>query len=129
VNPNFTGPFYNLNKTLVNGVVHYFNPGAFQIGALGQLGNAGRGTINAPNLVTVDLSIVKNTKIPKLGEAAELQIRGDFFNAPNHTNFSLPNVTIFNGASGRAAPNSQAGTISTTSTPARQLQFSARFVF
>jgi hypothetical protein len=150
VNPAFTGSLYNLNKaayeTKQTTVVPYLNANQtsssmnctlatnwvncpFIPGTIGQLGNAPRGTIRAPKVVNVDLSIIKNTKLPKFGEAAGLEIRGDFFNAMNHTNFALPGTTIFSGTVGNPTPTPQVGTISSTSTPPRQLQFSARFVF
>ena len=140
VNPNFTGPF-NVLKHVLNSsnTVTYFstagcgaiaaNTCPFSVPAIGHLGSASKATIIAPNVVNIDLSIVKRTKLPKFGEAAALEIRGDFFNSMNHTNFSLPNTTIYNGSVGKPTVNSAAGTISATATPARQLQFSARFVF
>jgi hypothetical protein len=120
VNPNFSSPLY-LKTTS-----QWLKPSAYQIGPLGQLGNAPRGSINGPNLVGVDLSVMKSTKI---SEATILEIRGDFFNVLNHTNFSLPNSTIFNGNAGNPIINPQAGQISTTATTARQLQFSATLNF
>jgi TonB dependent receptor len=152
VNASFTGSLYALNKSAYqyntpgkDSVVPYLNTVncagtastnfsgcPFQPGPIGQIGNASRATIISPNVVNIDLSLAKQTKLPKFGEAAGLEIRGDFFNAMNHTNLSLPNVTFFNGSTGNPtlnAPGGAAGAISATSTPARQLQFSARFVF
>jgi hypothetical protein len=120
VNPNFSGPLY------LKTPARWINPSAYQIGPLGQLGNVSRGSINGPNLVDADLSVMKSTK---LSEAAILDIRGDFFNVLNHTNFSLPNSTIFNGNAGSPISNPQAGQISLTATTARQLQFSATLRF
>jgi hypothetical protein len=120
VNPNFSGPHSRRR------VAQWFNPSAYQIGPLGRLGNTPRGSINGPNLVDVDLSAMKSTKI---SEAAVLQIRGDVFNVLNHANFSLPNSTIFNGNAGSPILNPQVGQISTTATTARQLQFSATLNF
>jgi hypothetical protein len=120
VNPNFSGPLHLKTAT------QWFNPSAFQIGPLGQLGNAPRGSLIGPNLVGVDLSVMKSTK---LSEATILAIRGDFFNVLNHTNFSLPSGTIFNGNAGNPILNPQAGQISITATTARQLQLSATLKF
>jgi len=131
VNPAFSGSLYALNKSLVTTqrVVGYVNTSAFVTQLPGVIGNASRGTIIAPNVVNVDISIAKETKLPKFGEAAGIELRGDFFNSMNHTNLSLPNVTFYNGSLGNPSPNSVGGTISATSTPPRQLQFSARFEF
>ena len=110
--------------------MQWFNPNAFEIGLPGYLGNAPRGSINGPNLVDVDFSVMKSTSLPKLGEAAGIwSSADDFFNVLNHTNFGLPNNTIFNGTAGAVTANAAAGRISTIIGTARQLQFSARFVF
>jgi hypothetical protein len=120
LNPNFSGPLYLKTPT------RWFNPNAFQIGPLGQLGNAPRGSLAGPNLIGVDFSVMKSTRI---SEATSLEIRGDFFNVLNHTNFRLPNSTIFNGNAGSPILNPQVGQISSTATTARQLQLSATFNF
>jgi hypothetical protein len=69
---------------------------------------------------------MKRTRIAKLGESAGLEIRADAFNIFNRTNFSLPSGAIFAGTTGA---NANAGRISNITGTARQLQFSARFVF
>src|SRR5581483_6857634 len=52
--------------------------------AVGHFGNASNGSLLGPGLDLWDLSAIKNFA---LGEHARLQIRGEFFNAFNHTNF------------------------------------------
>ena len=42
-----------------------------------------------------DISVIKNTRIT---EAAKLQIRGEFFNAFNHPQFSAPNTSPTSGS-------------------------------
>jgi hypothetical protein len=52
-------------------------------------------------------------------EKKRMELRGEFFNLPNHANFGLPGHTI--GAQA-------AGVISSTQ-PARQIQVAGRIIF
>ncbi len=128
LNPSFTGSLYMKGENS-NGTEQWLNPAAFQIGTPGVFGNAPRGMINGPNYVDLDISIMKRTSLPKFREAASLEIRADFFNALNHTNFGLPNASFFSGSLANPTLSSTGGQISSTVGTARQLQFSARFVF
>lgn len=58
----------------------------------GFLGNLGRHTIDGPDLANVDFSLVKRVGISRLGEAASLDFRMEFFNLFNRTNFDLPDA-------------------------------------
>ena len=83
-------------------------------------------TLFGPGLATFDFSVVKNTRLPWISEAASLQFRAEFFNLLNRANFSLP----FNQpltASGAA--DSRAGRIDRTNTASRQMQFAMKLVF
>ena len=83
-----------------------------------------------PNYFDFDTSLMKNTRMTKFfGEEGSLQLRGDFFNATNHTNLGLPTTTIFNGSPGKVVPNPLAGQITTIRGTSRQLQFSATLNF
>jgi hypothetical protein len=64
----------------------------------------------------VDLSVLRDFHIT---ENARFQLRGEFFNATNHTNFNLPGQ-VLNGAN--------FGVISSAG-PARQIQVGARVSF
>jgi hypothetical protein len=123
LNPNFTGPL------IVGKVNEWYNPNAFMLQPVGQVGNAPRGMITGPGLFDMDVTLMKSTKIRKLGESSSLEIRGDFFNVFNHTNLGLPSGGVFTGTVGNGVVSSTAGVISTGVGTARQLQFSARFVF
>jgi hypothetical protein len=82
---------------------------------------------------------VKNTHLPWLGEAGNLQFRADFFNIINHTNFAFPYSNNFNanyqaivsagtGFNGtNVSPT--AGQITNTLINARQIQFALKFEF
>src|SRR6202043_1140008 len=87
-NPNIGGPATGN---------YYFNPDAFSADfsglAAGQYtyGSSGRNEYRGPDQVNVNLSIAKTTT---LKERTKFEIRADFFNALNHTEFSLPNTSI-----------------------------------
>jgi len=52
--------------------------------AVGHFGDAGNGLLLGPGIELWDLSAIKNFN---MGERARLQLRGEFFNAFNHTSF------------------------------------------
>jgi hypothetical protein len=96
------------------------------------LGNTGRNRFYGPGLTTVDFSIFKNTRIPSISEAFNIQFRAEFFNILNHTNFLSPgflntfgqnnSVYDFNGSSLPTALNQ-------TSTTSRQIQLGLKLIF
>jgi hypothetical protein len=79
-------------------------------------GNSGVGILNGPNLATLDFSLAKEFRI---SERQLVQFRTEFFNAFNHTNFGIPGMTIGSGF----------GQITTTATPARQIQLGLKYLF
>jgi len=80
-NPNLSSP----------GVTEWFDVTAFAQPATYQFGNEGVGVIRAPGTFSSDISIQRRFRVR---ERANLQVRGEFFNFPNHTNFGLPNTTF-----------------------------------
>jgi hypothetical protein len=80
----------------------------------------------------VDFSIFKNTRIPRISEAFNVQFRAEFFNLLNHTNFLSPGFLNtfgqnnwaydFNGTSLPTALNQ-------TSTTSRQLQLGLKVIW
>ncbi len=82
--PDVTGAPLNLNShPQTNGLV-YFNPAAFQLNALGTVGNAGRREFSGPGLFNTDLVVRRNFQIR---EAQALQFRVEMFNVFNTTQF------------------------------------------
>jgi hypothetical protein len=61
----------------------FCNPGS-------RLGNVGRNSLTGPGFWNVDLSAGKRFPLQRLGEAAALVFRADFFNALNHANLGDP---------------------------------------
>lgn len=67
----------------------WFNTAAFAAPASGTYGNAGRNILRTDGLIDEDLSFSKAWKIR---ESSFFQLRGDFFNLPNHPSFGYPDV-------------------------------------
>jgi hypothetical protein len=95
----------------------WFNPAAFASPAAFTFGNVGRNSVYGPGLQTLDLAIYRGFS---LTERARLEIRGEFFNALNHTNLGTPN---------RFVNTPQFGTITEAATPGREIQLGARISF
>lgn len=96
------------------------------------VGNAGRNSLYGPGLTSVDFSVFKNTHVPKISEAFNVQFRAEFFNLLNHPNFAAPNFlndsnnSIFN-PNGTVSGN--AGVLGSTSTSSRQIQLGLKLVW
>ncbi|OLE88085.1 MAG: hypothetical protein AUG08_09965 [Acidobacteria bacterium 13_1_20CM_2_55_15] len=113
------------NNPILGGPDRYWDVTAFELGPLNQRGNLGRNTLIGPNLVNVDVSLVKSFDI---AEGKSLQFRAEAFNVPNHPNFAAPSLrTAFTNASG--VPSPTAGVISSTVTRPRQIQFGLKFMY
>jgi hypothetical protein len=94
-------------------------------------GNEQRNQLIGPRLVEADISLLKNTRIPRISEAFNLQFRVEAFNVLNHTNFQAPTDNFtFGGRSGfnQESPGN-AGLLDSTATSARQLQLGAKVIF
>lgn len=109
----------------IQGGVHYLNTSCFVIApvtAAGPiLGDNGRNRLYGPNLFDFDFSLIKNTPVPKISESFNTQLRFEFFNILNHTNFQAP-----------VDNNSMAGSlglIDSTTTTSRQIQLAVKVVW
>jgi hypothetical protein len=101
----------------------YFNPAAFSLPGVRELGNVGKNTMIGPGLAVWNASLSKNTA---LSEGVNLEFRSEFFNVLNHPNFGMPASNIFDAA-GR--PVGDAGIITSTTTTSRQIQFGMKLSF
>ena len=116
-------PLFPHPGTKLGTAQHWFDPCAFaSLPTVGTWSNLRRGTLIGPGLETVDFSLLKSTQIT---ERVGLQFRAEFFNILNHTNFGLPNMGIFSGAT----LNPSEGLITTTTTTSRQIQFGLKLLF
>ncbi len=91
-------------------------------------GNLGRNTLIGPALVNFDFSLFKNNYLRRISDRFNVQFRAEFFNILNHSNFAPPldNRNIFDSAGSRVA---NAGLITSTQTPSRQIQFAVKLIW
>jgi hypothetical protein len=82
----------------------------------GEIGN--RNVFRGPGFWNVDTAVMKNFKMPWEGHS--LQIRWESFNAFNHNSFGLPAVGI---------TGTTFGTITTSASAPREMQFAFRYSF
>jgi hypothetical protein len=113
-------PEAGANKQLSGGSAadqnYWFNPDAFARPAAGTFGNAPRNMIRNPGEQQWDLSIFKNFN---MGGTRRLQVRGEFFNFPNHPNLGGVQSNPTSGNFGRV----------TSKTGQRDIQLSVRVQF
>jgi hypothetical protein len=95
----------------------WFNPAAFAAPPAYTFGNASRNSVLGPGMVTADVSVVRSFA---LWEKLQLETRGEFFNALNHTNLGTPNHFVNTAGF---------GSITEVTTPGREIQLSARLSF
>ena len=81
-------------------------------------GNAGRNIARSDNYFNFDLGVHKQFRLP-INEESRIELRAEFFNLFNRTNFQAANSDITNAAF---------GTIS-SAFPARQIQIALKFTF
>jgi hypothetical protein len=115
-------------STNLTGGVHVFSPDGTQVLCPNILGNNGRNSLVGPKLTNVDASIVKTFPIREIFKA---QLRFEFFNVFNHTNFEAPGNTLgdFGYKTGGTFNGVQAGSVglmSSTATTSRQIQLAFR---
>src|SRR6266516_2176579 len=115
-NPNFKGP------VILGTPDRFFDPRAFVLPTQGTFGNVARGSLRGPGLFNVDTSFLKKIRV---SEGLNVQFRAEAFNVLNHPNFAYPNEVIFAGGE----YSSSGGTINTTATPSRQIQFALKLLF
>jgi len=91
-------------------------------------GNLGRNTLIGPGLLNFDFSLFKNNYIKRISDRFNVQFRAEFFNIVNHTNFAPPldNRNVFDSTGSRVA---NAGLITSTQTPSRQIQFAVKLIW
>ena len=113
--PNVSGTA--LSQSTSQMINNYFAGYTFTTPAASNpFGNLGRDAFRAPGLVQWDFAADKTFHIR---ERANLQLRSEFFNVLNHTNFGVPTAI---------STSSAFGTIRTTY-PARQIQFALKLLF
>ena len=99
--PSNTSPIYGNNtpnrvlKSLApvgtRSIFNWFNPAAFAIPASGTFGHGAFGSIEGPDMNTVNAALFKSFPIYK---EMNIELRGSFTNILNHPNFGDPNVDL-----------------------------------
>ena len=91
-------------------------------------GNLGRNTLIGPGLANLDFSLFKNNPVRRISESFNVQVRAEFFNVFNRANFASPvdNLIVFDQTGN---PISSAGLITSTQTPAREIQFALKLIW
>lgn len=105
----------------------YFNASCFTappvIGADGigtTFGDSATGIVDGPGQFNIDVGLLRSIPIHWPKEGSSLQVRGKFFNAPNHSQFSNPNTTY---------GSSSFGVITSTSVNPRVGQLAVKLIF
>ena len=95
----------------------WFDPSAYVLPAPFTYGNASRNSLFGPGDMVFDVSLLKDFSVL---ERVKVQLRGEFFNMPNHTNFLNPATNISVPAT--------VGRITSAADP-RQVQLGIKFLF
>jgi outer membrane receptor protein involved in Fe transport len=98
-------------------VERWFDVSVFGLPSPYSYGNCGRNVLRAPGLLNLDLLIARTFQMKS---KRRLELRGEFFNATNAVHLGRPNAVI---------DLPQAGQITSTQAPPRQVQIGLRFVF
>jgi hypothetical protein len=84
--------------------------------------------LTGPGLINFDMSLFKNNRIKRISENFNAEFRVEVFNIFNHPNFSPPlDFNALSDATGSAIPG--AGTITSTDTTSRQIQFALKLIW
>lgn len=91
-------------------------------------GNVGRNRLVGPGMSNFDFSLIKNNPVKLISESLNIQFRAELFNILNRANFEPPvdNLAVFD-ESGKPVPS--AGLITSTKTPAREIQFALKVIW
>ncbi len=112
-----TSTFVNATKGGTTSLDHYyFDPNRFALEPFGTIGNAGRGALHGPGINNFDFSLMKDTK---LTEGTRVELRFEFYNLFNHTQFLNPVNNINSSNFGRV----------TSARDPRLIQLAAKFYF
>jgi Carboxypeptidase regulatory-like domain len=138
-------------KVFVGKVNGWYNPDCFTMNPIGEPGNVGAfdGAFG-PGATNLDMSLVKNTKIARISDQFNVQLRFEVFNVANHTQLRSPAQpgsflfgqssagsstttglppTCFSNPSACSTTNTTAPLIFGTNGSARQIQLGVKIVF
>ena len=108
---------------------HYIKAQCFSVpNPITLRGTLGRNTLIGPGLINFDFSVFKNNHVKRISDAFNVQFRAEFFNILNHTNFAPP-LDNRNVLGSHGNPIANAGLITSTQTPSRQIQFALKVIW
>ena len=87
--PDLIGPLTHADIRQSNGI--YLTPANFAAPPFGTYGELARNAFHGPGVNNFNVGLLKNVK---LGERLTAQLRGEFFNAFNHAQFSFAGSTL-----------------------------------
>jgi hypothetical protein len=119
-------PGGNLNPSRPRNPDQYFDVTQFSFPVDFFQGDVGRNTLIGPGIANIDVTLMKDTRLPWIGEQGVLEFRAELYNVFNRANFGNPATVIFGNQGQR---QSNAGQITATRTPARQMQFGIKILF
>ncbi len=120
--PIFTGT--SIHRLDPRATGNYFDASQFTAEPLGTLGTQRR-FFNGPGQNDWDMTVLKSTR---LTETMKLEIRADFYNLFNHTQFNAVNGNCGNTAPGQPCSNASFGSVLSVQ-PSRIGQFSLKLLF
>jgi hypothetical protein len=109
-NPNLARGHHTLDR--------FFNADCFTAPP-DRFGTTGRSTVIGPATAVADIAVFKNFFLGQIREDMRLQVRGEFFNAFNHPNWSAPGRDLGGGNFGRV----------TGAADPRIIQFGLKLIF
>jgi hypothetical protein len=110
--PNVVGSPYIRNTN----TLQWIDAKAFVANTAGTFGNAGYNSLIGPRFFNMDSSLTRNFKIR---ESQRVELRFEFFNVLNHTNFNAPQASLNSVSFGRIQ----------SSLDPRILQLAAKYAF
>jgi hypothetical protein len=135
-NSNLDGSAQNRDRAVVTSAAYggsacpatahcknWLNPASFANPAAGAYGSVVKGSFLGPRYTDMDAALLRSFPVT---ETSALQLRAEYFNIFNHTNFGDPNTTL-GGTFGEITGT--APQLGGASNDPRIAQFSARFVF
>jgi hypothetical protein len=108
-----------ISENVRNNGFLWFDTSCFVTPPVGYFGNSGRTVLNGPGLNNWDIGVQKSFVLPE-STSARVILRGEAFNAWNHTQFGLPNGDLSAGVN--------FGRVSSTRPP-RLIQISAKIMW
>jgi len=103
----------------VHSQLRWFNTSCFTNPAFGVWGNSALGAVTDPGINNWNISTAKRFPLAFIREGHALELRSDFLNAWNHTQWQSSDKSMTSATYGRI----------TSTRPARQIQFALRYLF